>query len=108
MLGKKFGRSECSTLPMVCGCMLGLPRADPALLLELELEVGIDGGRGDWTTLMEGDSEESGGRGRKIRMGTFRKGWEGGGRRMFVMRWKEGRSSVFWLADVPLILSMDE
>lgn len=53
-------------------------------MVELE-EVEIVGGRGDWRTLREG-RPASGGRGRKNRMGTLRNGWDGGGRRMFVMR----------------------
>lgn len=59
----------------------------------------IIGGMGDCTTLRDGELEfESefgfGGRGRKRRIGRLRKGWEGGGRRMFIMRWKEGRLTI--------------
>lgn len=43
---------------------------------------------------MRDGAPESGGRGRKKRMGTLRNGWEGGGRRILVMRWKEARSTV--------------
>lgn len=93
-LGNKFGSRLCSAVPIVCGCMLGLPRAaGDWLALGLGLEIWMDGGMGDCTTLSEGESE-SGGRGRNIRMGMLRKGSEGGGRRMLEMRWKEGRSTV--------------
>lgn len=78
-------------MPTVCGWIAGLPRMAGDWLAE-RLEVWIEGGRGDWTTFREGASE-SGGRGRKIRMGMWRKGWVGGVRRMLVIRWKVGRSS---------------
>lgn len=69
---------------MVCGCV------EPPLLL---LDGCREGGSGDCTNLSDGVSE-SGGRGRKKRMGMLRKGWVAGGRRMLEMRWKERRSTV--------------
>lgn len=59
---------------MVCGC-----------------DVEIEGGSGDCTNLREG-APESGGRGRKKRIGTLRNGWEGS--RTLDIRWKEGRSTI--------------
>lgn len=52
----------------------------------------MKGGSGDCTTLREGASE-SGGRGRNMRIGMLRKGWEGGGSKIFEIRWKDGRST---------------
>jgi hypothetical protein len=58
------------------------------------LDAGIEGGIGDCTTFKDEDSA-SGGSGRKILTGTFRKGCDSWGRRMLDMRWKEGRSTVY-------------
>ena len=61
--------------------------------LDCILDADTDGGSGDWTTFKDGESS-SGGSGRKIRIGTLRNGCDGGGRRLFEMRWNEGRSTV--------------
>lgn len=63
---------------MVCGC-------DDTEALLLLADVEIKGGSGDCTNLREG-APESGGRGRKKRMGTLRNGWEGGGSRILEIR----------------------
>lgn len=61
-------------VPIVCGC-----------------DVEIEGEIGDCTNLRDG-APESGGRGRKKRIGTLRNGWEGS--RILEIRWKEGRSTI--------------
>lgn len=86
-LGNRCGRSECRAVPMVCGCAVVVESPLP------DVDVGSEGESGDCTSFNEG-APESGGRGRKKRMGTLRNGWLGGGRRMLEIRWKEGRSTV--------------
>lgn len=51
----------------------------------LDVDAVAIGGRGDWRTLSDGDPE-SGGRGRNIRIGTLRNGWDEGGSRMLDIR----------------------
>lgn len=53
---------------MVCGCAFVVE----ALLLDVD--VGSEGASGDCTSFNEG-TPESGGRGRKKRIGTLRNGW---------------------------------
>lgn len=77
-LGNKCGRRLWSAVPIVCGC-----------------DVATEGGSGDCTNLRAG-APESGGRGRKKRIGTLRNGWEGS--RILEIRWKEGRSTIDLLA----------
>lgn len=91
-LGNRCGRRVWSAVPTVCGCV------EPLLLL---LDGCREGGSGDCTNLSDGVSE-SGGRGRKKRMGTLRKGWVAGGRRMLEMRWKDGRSTAEVSSPLPL------
>lgn len=71
-------------MPIVCSCVV---------TVLLDADAGSVGGSGDCTSFREG-APESGGRGRKKRMGTLRNGWLGGGRRMLEIRWKERRSTV--------------
>lgn len=61
--------------------------------LPLDVDAESVGGSGDWTSFSEG-APESGGSGRKKRMGTLRKGWLGGGRRILEILWKEWRSTI--------------
>lgn len=65
--------------------MLGLDR-ELIDWLDWTLEVGTDGGSGDWTTFNDEDSSSFGGSGKKMRIGTFRNSCEGGGRRVAEMR----------------------
>lgn len=65
--------------------MLGLDR-ELIDWLEWTLVLDTDGGSGDWTTFNDEESSSFGGRGRKMRIGTFRNGWESGGRRVAEIR----------------------
>ena len=106
----------------VCGCGCAAPSDDPETPDDERVDCGfcrcscdgvvdIVGGMGDCTTLRKGDSESEsgfGGRGRKSRTGRLRSGWCGfGGRRMFIMRWKEGRST-FGAKQEPLAIFLDK
>lgn len=108
-LGNRWGKIEWSAVPIVCVWVCGVPadtepetrdeeRRVDWLICCWDCVADNVGGMGDWTTLRKGEFESQsgfGGRGRKRRTGRLRRGWwEFSGKRMFIIRWKEGRSTL--------------
>jgi hypothetical protein len=68
-LGKRFGSRVWRADPTVCSCIRVPDGVTLVVVVEEEdCVIGIEGGTGDWTTLRAGLCE-SGGNGRKMRMG---------------------------------------